>query len=120
LTGETDLDATFLAAPMDIEALPDRRGQIAEYLGGLRGLFTQRCSACCGEPCDRTPRALGERGPLGELRADEWAYLQSNSILATFTRAALDAFRDAGSVILEMGRDVGWFLVKETKSANPG
>lgn len=113
LTGETELDPTFLAAPADIQAVPDRRGQIAEYLGDFR-VFPYRAARLTVDSHVAVLRTLlGGEIPLGELRADEWAYLQSNSVLGSFTRAALDAFRDAGSVILEMGREAGWFLVEE-------
>lgn len=50
---------------------------------------------------------------VGRLRADEWAFLQSHSILLSKLRNPLDTFRDAGSAIVEFGRNVGWKIVRK-------
>lgn len=42
--------------------------------------------------------------PEGEVLADEWAFLQSNSWLVSANRRVLAAFRNAGAVIVEFGR----------------
>jgi hypothetical protein len=46
------------------------------------------------------------------IYADEWAFLQSQSSLISKLRNPLDAFRDAGSAIVEFGMDFGWKLVR--------
>jgi hypothetical protein len=47
-----------------------------------------------------------------------WAFLQSQSFLVSKLRHPLDAFRDAGSAIVEFGRDVGRNLIGQVIPAD--
>ena len=40
-------------------------------------------------------------GPIGEVWADEWAFLNSHSWLVSRSRAVIEAFRDAGAGVIE-------------------
>jgi hypothetical protein len=54
-----------------------------------------------------------ERSPVGDLYADEWAFLQTHSVMLSKLRRPLDAFRDAGAVIVEFGRKTGAKLLEQ-------
>jgi hypothetical protein len=107
LLGEDTREATEalqrLVAPEDLDAYPDPRGRVRELVSENR-LFKYDL-ARLQPPDDAVRRALLEiDGWVGKILADEWTYLQSNSLMVSKRRFPLDAFRDAGAVIVEFGR----------------
>jgi hypothetical protein len=56
--------------------------------------------------------------PPAVVWADEWAYLQSHSWLMSKLRHPLDAFRDAGAVVVEWGEHKGMEMIAEVIPAD--
>jgi hypothetical protein len=118
LTGQRDLDIEPLIAPDDLEAVGDRRPRLVETLAD----FTLFSYADAGSQLPREVQTvlrnlLESEDGLGRLYADEWAFLQSQSNLLSKIRHPIDAFRDAGAAVVEVGRRTRDVLV--TKVIKP-
>jgi hypothetical protein len=112
LGGQRDLDIGALVSPDDLELAYDRRSRLVEVLGDFTA-FSYRDERLSDRSAQAVLEALllQNADGLGELRADEWAFLQSHSVLASKLRGPHDAFRDAGATIVEFGRKVGRKLI---------
>ncbi len=111
LRGERDLDESLFVAPDDLETVGERRDRLFAV---LRGVEEFRSEALTLDEAEAVRLALLASGdPLAELYADEWSFLQSQSSMIAKLRHPLDAFRDAGAVIVEFGRRAGRHFVEE-------
>jgi hypothetical protein len=107
LREERDLDLEALLAPEDLDAAAGRRDRLISLLGEIPDYSYVGADLTRG-----AEEVLGFLLAGGDdLRADEWAFLQSHSFLVSKLRHPLDAFRDAGAVIVEFGRKVGLNLL---------
>lgn len=111
LRGERDIDLFSVIAPEDVEMADERRRQLVSLLGDAP-TFSYQDAHLSREGEAVRVALLESAGPAAEVHADEWAFLQSHSFLASKVRHPLDAFRDAGAVIVEFGRKVGGQLVR--------
>jgi hypothetical protein len=111
LVDEVDLDLTRIVAPDDAEQLTERHDLLRELLGDFPD-FSHRERRLQRGAEDVRRALLSGSDPNRELWADEWVFLQSHSVLVAKLRSALDAFRDAGGAILEVGRREGMELIR--------
>jgi hypothetical protein len=96
-------DLMDLVAPVDLEAINDRRGILSRLLEASP-TFSWEAADLQG-PDAEVLLALRERGDVvGAILSDEWAFLQSHSWALSKLHLPLDAFRDAGSAVVEYGR----------------
>jgi hypothetical protein len=100
-----------MLSPDDVGQLADNRSRLESM---MRGVPTFSHEEVTLTPAHEEIRAilLLEGGPLADLHADEWAFLQSQSTLLSKLRRPVDAFRDAGAIIVEVGRKTGIRLVE--------
>jgi hypothetical protein len=117
LSGERELEIESLVAPEDLESVSERRARLNEILGEVAA-FSHHEATLSRQAQAVLQSLLDSKDPIGELRADEWAFLQSHSFIASKVRHALDAFRDAGAVIVEFGRKVGRQLIAQVIPAD--
>lgn len=119
LRGEIDLDVGELLAPEDLEDI-DARFSYAQGLLAEHRLIT--FSAAHAEFGGDAARVLDEllstQKPSSRLDADQWAFLHTNSWLASKLQRPLCAFRDAGAIILEVGRKQGLAMIAEVIPAD--
>jgi hypothetical protein len=114
LEGRIDLNLEALVAPEDLDALGASVDQARQLLAtGVLVPFSADGVELRGDAQSVLGQLLSNDDPIARLDADEWAFLQSNSWLASKLRRPLDAFRDAGAVIVEVGRDFGMKLIGE-------
>lgn len=113
LAGSRDLDLRALIAPEDLQLVDEHRARLTDILADV-AVFSYRDAVALG-PASRSvlDALLSSEDPVGELRADEWAFLQSHSSLASKLRRPLDAFRDAGATIVEVGRKAARTLIEQ-------
>lgn len=116
LMDERDLNIELLLTRADLGVIADRRSRLAEIVGGLQNLntFSYTEADLVDDAVQAVLARMIERGDaIGELRADEWAFLQSSSILGSKLKRPIRAFRNAGAAVLEFGREVGLELLAE-------
>lgn len=111
LRGDVDLPDELLIAPDDAESFSDRRGTLVDALEGVPTFSTR--DADLSRSARSVLDALGREGEVGEIRSEEWAFLFTHSTLLSKIRQPLDAFLDAGAVILEVGSKVGRKFLEE-------
>jgi hypothetical protein len=115
LRGERSLLPSSVIAGEDLEVFDQRRERLLSVLSDVPTFSYHEVRL--EDEADAVLRDLfaSAREPrdLTELRADEWAFLQSQSFLVSKLRHPLEAFRDAGSVILEVGRWAEKYLIGE-------
>ena len=113
LLGGDDYELRALLAPEDAERFSDRRDRIETVLREI-GSFSHREVALGPRSVEEVRLSLvAERTLSGEVHADEWAFLQTHSAMLSKLRRPLDAFRDAGAVIVEFGRKSGAKLLQQ-------
>jgi hypothetical protein len=99
LLGNTDdFEVRSLLHPEDAEIFSDRRARIEAVLGEIRG-FSHRevvLSLALDQVEEVRLALVLERTALGDLHADERAFLQTHPVMFSKLRRPLDAFRDAG------------------------
>lgn len=112
LRGERLLDVESLVAPGDLDAVTGRRSRLVDTLPDVT-VF----SYLEGNLSDHAQTVLEEllrrNDALGRLRADEWAFLQSHSTLGSKLKLPVQAFRDAGAAVVELGGAAGSELLAE-------
>lgn len=75
-------------------------------------------SAQLPDESDEVRRALLDAGrPAERVLADEWTFLQSQSWMVARYRYALDKFRDAGGLIVEVGHRLGDAMIASVVKA---
>jgi hypothetical protein len=92
-----------IIAPEDREFYDERSGRLAELLGDVEA-FRWDSVALDGPAAEVLGSLLESDSLEARLHAEEWAFLESNSWAVSKLRNPLDAFRDAGAVIVEYGR----------------
>lgn len=109
--GRTDLAATLMATPEDASQFESHKPRLEELMRGVPAFSHDEVTLA---PAHEEIRAmlLLDPDPLAGLYADEWAFLQSQSTLLSKLRKPIEAFRDAGAVIVEVGRKTGVRLVE--------
>jgi hypothetical protein len=117
LQGEVDVNPTRLLSPEDSGAYDERRSQLPPLLSNVPTFSYAQVAPQLNPEHNAVLRNLLQDAPTSELAvnrlyADEWAFLQSQSMLISKLRRPLDAFREAGSAVVEFGRGVGWKLVR--------
>lgn len=113
LAGTVEIDRSVLFSPEDIEFYAERRARLDSVLGGVPS-FSHREVALRPRAVEAVRRTLFDVGdPVAILHADEWAFLQSHSVMLSKLRRPLRAFRDAGSAIVEFGRKTGTGLLEQ-------
>jgi hypothetical protein len=109
---EVDLDPFVLMAPEDAERFNSQRDRVESLVRRLPS-FSHREVQLTPRSLEEVRNALiAEGGALGELHADEWAFLQSQSAMLSKLSRPIDAFRDAGAFIVEVGRKTGVRLLE--------
>jgi hypothetical protein len=120
LRGEHPFPPSFLIADEDLEAFDQRRERLLSLLSDVPTFSYDEVSL--EDEAQAVLREMFEaaREPsfLIQLRAEEWAFLQAHSFLASKLRRPLDAFRDAGSVILEFGQRMEDYLIRQVIPAD--
>jgi hypothetical protein len=115
--GEVDIRPTDLLAREDLQGFVQRRASVSDLLGDLDTFSYGQVESQLSAPHNSVLRSLVDSADLSlsiaerHLYADEWAFLQSQSVLLSKLRRPLDAFRDAGSFIIELGRRTGRNLI---------
>jgi hypothetical protein len=111
--GKHDFDPSALLAPEDVGFFEERRDDIVNFVGGIT-TFSHEEADLSG-PAEEVRGALLEDPELhgALIYADEWAFLQSHSRMLSKLRHPLKAFRDAGAVIVEIGRKAGRKLLEK-------
>ena len=111
MAGAAEFPVSALAAADDVASFAANRPRLEAM---MRGVATFSHSEVTLAPAHEEVRAmlLMDGGPLSDLDADEWAFLQSQSALLSKLRRPADAFRDAGAFIVEVGRKTGVRLVE--------
>jgi hypothetical protein len=117
LQGEVDVDPARLLSSEDSQAYDERRHQLLPLLSNVPTFSYAQVAPQLNLEHNAVLRNLLQDATTSELAvnrlyADEWAFLQSQSMLISKLRRPLDAFREAGSAVVEFGRDVGWKLVR--------
>ncbi len=113
LRGAADVELRSLLDPEDAQLFSERRERIEAVLDELGG-FSHRDVVLRPRSVEEVRLTLVlERSPRGDLRADEWAFLQTHSVMLSNLRRPLDAFRDAGAVIVEFERKSGAKLLEQ-------
>jgi hypothetical protein len=106
LRGEVDIDPAAVLADDDLEAYGQQRDRLIGVLDGLPTFSHEEVGL--PDALDQVRFGLLDLdAAVGQMRADEWAFLQSSSTLMSKVRHPLEAFRDAGAVIVEVGRRAG-------------
>jgi hypothetical protein len=106
------LSAEEMLSPDDIPGFEALRTRAFDFVTGLP-TFSHR-----GVPLDHPSHEavrsalVSLQSPLAELHADEWVFLQTQSTLLSKVRRPVDAFRDAGAVVVEVGRKAAVQLVR--------
>jgi len=112
LAGTVEIDRSVLFSPEDIEFYADRRARLDAVLSGVPS-FSHREVSLAPRSVESVRRTLVDAGDrVAILHADEWAFLQSHSMMLSKLRRPLDTFRDAGAVIVEFGRKTGSRLLE--------
>ena len=112
--------------PDEFEVMLERRETLADLLDGVPTQPHEEAELWPG--AEEVLRALLLReDSAAPLLADEWAFLHSNSWMVAKLRHPIDAFRDAGAVILDFAADVARTLMqgvipaeKISASSHPG
>lgn len=114
LEGAFDLDPRELLAPEDAELVGQRLERLREMDALARLRRFGSVDARLNRPSATVLDGLIDGDSVANLIwADEWAYLQSNSLLGSKARHPLDAFRDAGAAIVEFGKRAGLNLIAD-------
>ncbi|HXF31887.1 MAG TPA: hypothetical protein VN522_10220 [Solirubrobacterales bacterium] len=101
-SGDPADEVIDLVHPEDRAGIDRRRAELFELLRGTPAFGAE--GAELAEQDEEVLLALQEPGGLvGEILADEWAFLQSHSWALSKVHLPLDRFRDAGAVVLEYG-----------------
>jgi len=116
LRGEIDWSGEDLVAPDDRDQFSDRRDWMAERLEGIPSFSTGDAKLPRVAQLILDDLILDDRAGL--LRAEEWAFLLSHSVLLSKLRHPVEAFRDAGATVIEVGRKVGLKLLEEVIPAS--
>ena len=96
-------DISFFVAPDDRDEYWARLGDLRDLLSGVAAFGQENVQL--SDPDEAVRSALLELGGTpGRILADEWTFLESNSWAVSKLRRPLDAFSDAGSVIVQFGR----------------
>lgn len=99
-TASVDFFYPFLQDYEALEALQLRRRRLLALLEGVDSFSSSAVTLP-----QQDAEVLGRLIETNQMVfADEWTFLQSQSWMASELRSALDAFRDAGSAVLEFGR----------------
>ena len=105
-----------LLAEEDFQAFSDRREQVLRLVDQVPAFSYRDAEAGLSSEHNVVMFNLlsNERLPevVRNIYADEWAFLQSQSILLSKLRKPLEAFRDGGSAIVEFGRETGYWLLR--------
>jgi hypothetical protein len=117
LQGEVDVNPARLLSPEDSQVYDERRRQLLPLMSNVPTFSYTEVAPQLDPAHNAVLRNLLQDAPTSELAvnrlyADEWAFLQSQSMLISKLRRPLDAFRDAGSAVVEFGRRVGWRMVQ--------
>jgi hypothetical protein len=104
LEGTRSLDRSSLLAPEDLVAFDQHRQRLLMDLRAVPRFSHLRGVTLSPEAEEIRWALVRSEDPADALHADEWVFLQSHSFLVTKLRRPLDAFRNAGSVIVEFGR----------------
>jgi hypothetical protein len=114
LENRIDFDLEQLLAPEDLESIDTRLEYARELLATGRLItFSAAGVDLAGDAADVLIELLSADQPVSHIDADQWAFLHTNSWLGAKLRRPLDAFRDAGAVILEVGRKQGLKMISE-------
>lgn len=106
IAGEAhDFDPSRLLAPEDVEVFQQLRPQMVDLTQNLAS-FSHRDVKLSPSAEEIREILVGQDQeiPGSLIWADEWAFLQAHSLLFSKLRHPLEAFRDAGAYILEVGR----------------
>ena len=113
IAGDPRIDLTALVADADREQLESRRNRASALITDVR-TFSHEDVVLSRRSHEAVRIALlFEDDRVGEVHADEWVFLQTNSVLLSKVRRPLDAFRDAGAVIVELGRKAGLKVIEK-------
>lgn len=105
-------DVAVFVATDDQDAFFERRNRLTELLSDV-AVFSHT-DVQLPDEAEEVKLALLEGDTVAShILADEWTYLVANSWAVAKLRHALDAFRDAGAVVIEYGRRVGELLIEE-------
>jgi hypothetical protein len=88
----------------DLATLQSRATDIAELLADV-STFSHTTVSLDDDSEPIRATILETRGPIGEIVADEWAFLQSNSWLVARTRRVIDRFIRAGASLIYHPRE---------------
>jgi hypothetical protein len=121
IRGEIDLSPSRFVASEDRRAVDERRELLRPLLDGVATFSYQQAAGQLTSEQNAVLLSLLRTnelpGGVGRLFADEWAFLQSHSFLVSKVRKVLEAFRTAGSVIIEFGERVSEDVVRQTFKA---
>jgi hypothetical protein len=114
LRGEFDLDPAVVLASEDVDGFLDRRERALALVERVDAFGQRQSPPLSPPPLEEVRRTLlaGESS-VRELRAEEWVFLQTNSVIVSKLRHPVESFRDAGAVILEYGRKAGHRLLTQ-------
>jgi hypothetical protein len=118
LRREIDVTTSDFIAPEDIDKFESRRNSLFSILADVPTFAYEQAEGALTAEQNAVLFSLlrSAQGPTfstGSIYADEWAFLQSRSVLLSKLRKPLEAFRDAGSVVLEFGRAAGHMLIRQ-------
>jgi hypothetical protein len=114
LRGEFDLDPAVVLASEDVEGFLDRRERALALVERIDAFGQRQSPPLRPPPLEEVRRTLlASESPVGELRAEEWVFLQTNSVIVSKLRHPVESFRDAGAVIVEYGRKAGHKLLTQ-------
>jgi hypothetical protein len=84
------------------DAYYERSARLAQILEGVQ-VFRFDSVDLPGPSADVMRSLLGRGGIARQVLAEEWAFLQSSSWLLSKVRRPINAFRDAGAIVVEYG-----------------
>jgi hypothetical protein len=112
LARDLGFDLEHLVAPEDWDELGPRLDELAELAPALE-LFDHRDAELAPGAQEVLQELVWTDVPSALVWADEWAYLQSHSWLVSKLRRPIEAFRDAGSAVVELGEKAAMHLISE-------
>jgi hypothetical protein len=95
-------DPSFFISPDDFDGFVERRDRLLVQLPALQ-TFSRVGVDLQGSANEVLEELVARDDPVAGLRGDEWAFVQSQSWLVSKLGDAKDAFRDAGTAIVEFG-----------------
>jgi hypothetical protein len=93
-----------LLAPEDVVAFDQNRQRLLNDLRDVPSFSHVEDVHLSPEAMEVLRALVLSDDPVDALHADEWAFRQSHSFLISKLRRPLEAFRDAGCAIVELGR----------------